>query len=141
MDGDDQERDLIRDWAALESDHVLQVGKAVLKGECIYINVGARPALPKIKGLDTVPWLDSARLLDLETLPQHRRIQRLRTALNYSGLLSEDSAPHPRVPGVAPYRSKAWVHVYPDQIRSPARDRALQAGECRIVLGQGHLQL
>ena len=62
---------LIRDWAAFESDHVLQVGKAVLKGECIYINVGARPALPKIKGLDTVPWLDSARLLDLETLPQH----------------------------------------------------------------------
>ncbi len=62
---------LMRDWAAFESDHVLRVGNALPKGERIYVNVGARPASPLVEGLDTVPWLDSARLLDLETLPGH----------------------------------------------------------------------
>ena len=62
---------VVRDWATFASDHVVRAGDAQFKGECIYINAGARPAAPPIEGLDAVEWLDSARLLDLETLPEH----------------------------------------------------------------------
>ena len=62
---------LVRGWAAFENDHVLRVVDARLRGGRIYINVGTRPAVPPIGGLETVPWLDSARLLDLEVLPRH----------------------------------------------------------------------
>ena len=62
---------LVRGWAAFESDHVLRVADARIRGGRIYINVGTRPRVPQIEGLETVPWLDSARLLDLEGLPRH----------------------------------------------------------------------
>jgi len=41
------------------------------EADTIVVNVGARPAAPPIPGLDTVPWLDSNRILDLHTLPDH----------------------------------------------------------------------
>lgn len=37
----------------------------------IYINVGTRPSAPPIPGLADVNWLDSAKLLDLTSIPQH----------------------------------------------------------------------
>jgi pyruvate/2-oxoglutarate dehydrogenase complex dihydrolipoamide dehydrogenase (E3) component len=40
-------------------------------GEIIYINTGTNPAAAPIEGLDSVPWLDIARLLDVESLPEH----------------------------------------------------------------------
>ena len=38
-----------------------------LVGEKIYINVGTRPRIPQVKGIEYVPWMDSAGLLDKET--------------------------------------------------------------------------
>lgn len=49
----------------------IRVGREEIQGEKIFINTGTRPFAPPIDGLDTVPWLDSARLLDLEKLPDH----------------------------------------------------------------------
>ena len=49
----------------------VRVGPQEIVGKHIYINVGTRPRVPRIEGLDTVPWLDSARLLDKERLPKH----------------------------------------------------------------------
>jgi len=39
--------------------------------DTIVVNVGARPAVPRIPGLETVRWLDSHRALDLTELPPH----------------------------------------------------------------------
>ena len=62
---------LIRGWGHFEQPHLIRVGDETIRGKRIYINVGTRPAVPPIMGLDDVPWLDSERLLDLETLPEH----------------------------------------------------------------------
>jgi pyruvate/2-oxoglutarate dehydrogenase complex dihydrolipoamide dehydrogenase (E3) component len=37
----------------------------------IFINAGARPVIPPIPGLDTVPYLTSSTILDLDTVPDH----------------------------------------------------------------------
>ncbi len=62
---------LINGWAAFTDTHELEVKGEKISGTHIYINVGTRPVAPSVSGLDEVNWLDSARLLDLETLPQH----------------------------------------------------------------------
>ena len=40
-------------------------------GEVVVINTGARPVVPDLPGLDTVPWLDNARLMELHEVPEH----------------------------------------------------------------------
>lgn len=62
---------LIYGWASFKSDNVLTVNGEEIEGKHIYINVGTRPMAPPIAGLDSVRWLDSAGLLDLEQLPKH----------------------------------------------------------------------
>jgi pyruvate/2-oxoglutarate dehydrogenase complex dihydrolipoamide dehydrogenase (E3) component len=49
----------------------IEVGDEVIEGRQIYINVGARPRIPSIPGLDTVSWLDNRKILELTTLPEH----------------------------------------------------------------------
>lgn len=62
---------LIPDWASFEDAHIIKAGDQRIEGEQIYITTGTRPARPPINGLDEVPWMDSAGLLDLERLPDH----------------------------------------------------------------------
>jgi len=62
---------LYKEWGSFTGLKTIQVGDDEIKGEKIYINTGTRPAAPPIRGLDSVPWMDSARLLDLEELPDH----------------------------------------------------------------------
>jgi pyruvate/2-oxoglutarate dehydrogenase complex dihydrolipoamide dehydrogenase (E3) component len=42
-----------------------------LTADQIFINTGARPAVPKIDGLDTIPYLDSTSVMELDTVPTH----------------------------------------------------------------------
>jgi pyruvate/2-oxoglutarate dehydrogenase complex dihydrolipoamide dehydrogenase (E3) component len=37
----------------------------------VVVNVGARPAVPRVDGLGSVPWLDSRRVMELRELPRH----------------------------------------------------------------------
>lgn len=46
-------------------------GVRELSGELVVIDVGSRPARPDIPGLDAAPWLDSTRIIGLETIPDH----------------------------------------------------------------------
>ena len=62
---------LVRGWARFVAPRRLAIGERVVEGERVYLNVGARPVTPPIEGLDTVPWLDNTRLLDLDALPEH----------------------------------------------------------------------
>ena len=42
-----------------------------LEGKRIVINTGGRPAVPPIRGLDRVPFLDSTSIMELSELPRH----------------------------------------------------------------------
>lgn len=63
--------DLIRSRGAFTGKKTIQIGDKQIEGDKIYINVGTRPRVPKIEGIDTVHWMDSAGLLDKESLPEH----------------------------------------------------------------------
>ena len=49
----------------------VRVGDQVLKSERIFINVGARPRIPPLPGLDSIPYLTSSSILELDHLPRH----------------------------------------------------------------------
>ena len=63
--------DLIRGKGYFVDKKVIQVGEEQLTAKQIYINVGTRPRVPSIPGIDEVPWMDSAGLLDKESVPKH----------------------------------------------------------------------
>jgi pyruvate/2-oxoglutarate dehydrogenase complex dihydrolipoamide dehydrogenase (E3) component len=46
-------------------------GQRVLTGEKIFINAGARPAVPALEGLTNAPFLDSTSIMELDTVPEH----------------------------------------------------------------------
>jgi pyruvate/2-oxoglutarate dehydrogenase complex dihydrolipoamide dehydrogenase (E3) component len=54
-----------------EASDKLRVGDDVLRSKHIFLNVGARPKVPKMAGADRVPFLTSTSILDLETVPEH----------------------------------------------------------------------
>lgn len=63
--------DLYKGYAEFENDHQVRIGDEIISGETIALNVGTSPITLPIPGLTDVPWLDNARLLDLEELPQN----------------------------------------------------------------------
>ena len=67
----DDKIDFYQDWGVFVGEKIVQVGDQRLEGKNIYINTGTRPFVPPIEGINEVPWMDSAGLLDLEELPQH----------------------------------------------------------------------
>ncbi len=58
-------------YGSLEDANTVSVGETRLTGETIVINAGTRARNPQIDGIETVEWLDNARLLDLTALPEH----------------------------------------------------------------------
>ncbi|HXN71444.1 MAG TPA: mercuric reductase [Candidatus Acidoferrales bacterium] len=46
-------------------------GERTLAAERIFINAGARPAVPAIEGLKNVPFLDSTSVMELDVVPEH----------------------------------------------------------------------
>lgn len=54
-----------------EGPHRVRVGDALLAAERIFVNVGARAATPPIPGLDSVPYLNNSRMMELDFLPEH----------------------------------------------------------------------
>jgi len=57
--------------ASFASPTTMRVGDDVLEAPKIFLNVGARPNVPKMTGVDSVPFLTSTTILDLEELPAH----------------------------------------------------------------------
>lgn len=62
---------LFKAWGQFINNHTINLGNNQISGEHIYINTGTRPFIPPIPGIDSVNWLDSAKLLDLTELPKH----------------------------------------------------------------------
>src|SRR5664280_365856 len=46
-------------------------GQRTLIADKIFINAGARPSVPALDGLKSVPFLDSTSIMELDTVPQH----------------------------------------------------------------------
>jgi len=57
--------------AVFESFHVLRVDDDLIEAQHIFLNVGARPLVPDMPGVDSVPFLTSTTILDLEAVPSH----------------------------------------------------------------------
>lgn len=62
---------LLRGHARFLSAHEVDVGGTSLKAERCFINVGGRSVVPDLPGLDQVPYLDNASIMQLDTLPRH----------------------------------------------------------------------
>ena len=46
-------------------------GERLLSAERIFINAGTRAAVPALEGLNSVPFLDNASIMELESVPEH----------------------------------------------------------------------
>jgi len=57
--------------ARFESSRVVRVGDERYTAERIFIDVGARPRVPDLPGVDEVPFLTSTSMLDLTRVPEH----------------------------------------------------------------------
>lgn len=57
--------------AAFAGPNIMRVGDEELEARNIFLNVGARPLVPDMKGVESVPFLTSTSILDLEELPRH----------------------------------------------------------------------
>jgi len=62
---------LLRGRAHFVGPKQVQVGDEVLRGERIFIDTGTRPAIAKVAGLDSVPYLTNVSLLEATVVPQH----------------------------------------------------------------------
>ena len=62
---------LVSGSAKFIAPHQVQVGAEVFESEKIFINSGTRPAIPRIPGLDTVPFLTNATIMELQAVPEH----------------------------------------------------------------------
>jgi pyruvate/2-oxoglutarate dehydrogenase complex dihydrolipoamide dehydrogenase (E3) component len=62
---------LIRGHARFTGPKTLDVCGEQVSAQTIVINTGCRPLIPPIPGLDRVPYLDNASLLELGRLPEH----------------------------------------------------------------------
>lgn len=62
---------LIRGHARFVSDREVSVGGDVLISNQIFLNVGARPAIPAINGLNDFPYLTNSSILEIDYVPDH----------------------------------------------------------------------
>lgn len=68
--------ELFRGEASFTAPHSLlvrmnDVSQRSITAEKIFINTGGRPAKPTLEGLDTVSYLDSTSIMELDQLPEH----------------------------------------------------------------------
>jgi pyruvate/2-oxoglutarate dehydrogenase complex dihydrolipoamide dehydrogenase (E3) component len=62
---------VVRGHAQFAGPKTLRVGGETLEAEQIFLNVGARPLVPEMEGVGTVPFLTSTSILALDELPRH----------------------------------------------------------------------
>src|SRR5690606_30299981 len=49
----------------------MRVGDETISAERVFINAGARAAIPKIRGLEQVPYLTNSTMMAVDSLPEH----------------------------------------------------------------------
>ncbi|AIE86120.1 mercuric reductase [Fimbriimonas ginsengisoli] len=61
--------ELIYGHARFTSPKTVTVGPRTLQAETICVNTGTRPLIPPVEGLDKVPYLDNASIMELDRVP------------------------------------------------------------------------
>ncbi len=51
--------------------HTVRVGADTLSGKRVFVNVGGRPFVPNLPGVDRVPYLTNESMMDIDFLPEH----------------------------------------------------------------------
>jgi len=59
------------DHACFEDAHTVRAGDNLMQADKIFINVGARPSVPDMPGLDEVDHLTSSSMMEVDFLPEH----------------------------------------------------------------------
>jgi len=62
---------VIQGHARFTGPRTLRVGDEELSAERIFLNVGARPLVPKMPGLESVPYLTNESMMAVDFLPEH----------------------------------------------------------------------
>jgi pyruvate/2-oxoglutarate dehydrogenase complex dihydrolipoamide dehydrogenase (E3) component len=62
---------LVEGHARFEAPDRVRVGDEVLTAPRIFLNVGARPSVPDMPGIDRVPFLNNRTMLELDRVPEH----------------------------------------------------------------------
>jgi pyruvate/2-oxoglutarate dehydrogenase complex dihydrolipoamide dehydrogenase (E3) component len=62
---------LVRGHARFTGPRQVEVAGKRYDAGIVVVNVGARPSVPKVAGLERVPWLDNARIMELRRVPAH----------------------------------------------------------------------
>ena len=62
---------VIHGHARFTGSHEISVGERHLQADKIFINVGGRPAIPKLDGIERVPYLTNLSMMDIDFLPPH----------------------------------------------------------------------
>ncbi len=62
---------LVHGHASFESRDRVRVGGEVFAAPRIFLNVGTRPAVPDLPGVDRVPFLTNRTMLELDRVPEH----------------------------------------------------------------------
>jgi len=57
--------------ARFVADHTIEIDGQRLDADRIFINVGGRAAIPRIEGLESVPYLTNSTMMDVDFLPEH----------------------------------------------------------------------
>lgn len=65
---------VIKGQARFEGPHQVRVGDQLLEASQLFINVGARSAIPPIPGLQQIPFFTNASLLEINSIPEHLMI-------------------------------------------------------------------
>ncbi len=62
---------VIRGDARFDGARKVRVNDTLLEAPLVFVNVGGRPAMPKIAGADRVPHLTNISMMDVDSLPRH----------------------------------------------------------------------
>ncbi|HVY46036.1 MAG TPA: FAD-containing oxidoreductase [Minicystis sp.] len=63
--------ELVRARARFVDPHTVEAGGRRISGERFFLNLGARPVVPPVRGLREAPHLTNEDVMDLEALPEH----------------------------------------------------------------------
>ena len=62
---------LLQGHARFVAERELQVNGQRHRAETVILNVGARPMVPSLPGIDQINWLDNRRVMELREIPEH----------------------------------------------------------------------
>ena len=62
---------LVRGAARFVGEREVEVAGERHRAATVVVNVGARPVVPPVDGLERVPWLDNHRVMELTAVPEH----------------------------------------------------------------------